>query len=1708
MAYSEVRRPMPHLRLPADYLFNPLYLIPTERRASPAVGDGAVVVTAAPHDPSHTVVPCSTYLHCPLHFTPVSSHATPVRSRSDQRGSGERRPTRTPGGGSSSSTPHVGANASSVRRASPHTSGATPLRRRGQVIAHEAAAWQRRAPVEYLEEAESPITTGRGGDTSILRPTRATQLRDDHVQHSIEERDEAATNIFHMPTAQRQRHALPTVLFASSSFATPTRRRSSSAAAASASSPRSTRASQLRHVAAAQRIEELERCRVAEAAAAAQEEVEEAVIAAGTSSLAQAQPVGAGAQPRRSQTRSAAQHTPASAIPQEKWRSAAVAHIDTRETAAESPVLEAPAPLSRPRQQRHRPHTAALVSHRSADDTAGNGSAATAAAAAASLAASARVSTARPSSRHRDRTVPREADLPSPAPTWRSRSTASHRTPSRSVTTASTHAVSSPEPAQGSSTTPSTPAAAAAAVSPPVEITEVRMTPEDGELPARLGPLTSSSESSIMFTVSPAQGGDIAGVHPPEVRREWLPVPTQTSQLHDGHDESDESAPELLHTSRSLSERSPVGHVLDHEPADVALSCADGGEVVPSVPTAPAAAAVVRLSSPSPTSPPPASAAAASPVRDEVQSRASASHASSGMSTVDSWPDKAGGEDEAEETSSAADASPPPTPSHSVERHTRNAHAESPLLSTAGASVRGETSSTLVDAAPAAIVAASPASRETTVERQCDSTALRDSQRASSGTDRGSAEHVRRPVAHDAATDLVVGATLRDADADSAHSRGGSAMSASASFASIDSYHTDTTPDLDVCAGGPADAGESPDSAARQAELLRRCRAGTLASAAPPTHGARGDAGASSRSSSAAPVSSGAGPAGRASSHGHGTPCHRVEEPLSPLLLWRASHDVTTAHSTVSPTALSMRSDASRSARGGASGALASGDVSALSPWCLPVPPTNYSHAAAAWSARQRTTRTAERTTEWGGSDHRTWQQLRAGAVVPPPPPPPYQPRMDGPVWKTAVDSLRLPHLQESGGGPSSPPSAAPATSAAAAAEARAKSSSSSSADCGAAGVHGAGRTADARRGAASVAVAVPLQAGAGAAPPPPTAEPAAMPEALLSAAETAQTVTTGPALPPQRCAPGPTHHDAPWHRDVRRYTIGGGERRAAAAPAVVDSAASQPSLPVSHITAPAPVVHAAWNVAESSGAARPESSSSVSPRSQTGAPVEVTEEEEVRAAAVATEDAAAGAAVLADVAASCPAAPRAGVRNAVSGLRKSAKAVDACVVQPHVAATRSVETCATASCPAPPPPCSAADGAARDGDACARLPAATAPPPPPAPPQPSLPLTPRPRTPELTSATASTLPTAHGSFSLPATETERSPLEPCQRNSDGGGEDSADGAPRSHAPTPLSSRLPRRQRRPSTPPHHHSAHAAVAAISGAERRSSGAPSAQSFSRSDASTRSLNGAVVDFHTALYVLERASESEEEETVEDRECVAQEEAGGPPSADVTHELAAPPPPRSQHESSVDSSTSAEAEATVGARLPLLFSSASSSFATTPTARSRSMSKSLGRSDVPPPQDGAEAAVVDASGADTAAAGGGGGDAVAAVREATAGDDEGTPPPPASPSPPAVAVAVAVAVPATVEAASAVHELVSSPSRPPSPVPGSDFHMTRSLVSEQVAWSAGTWVDRERASASPDHAEVGGAAERGLDVLRSLTRSAPTVPLTRVKYVHIDL
>lgn len=260
MEFRDVKPPMPTLRLPEDYCYNPLYFTsdaPTHTKKSAM--DAAAAVTPPlddGHDASHATLPSSTYLHRPLRFVSPSPRNTPQRRRDSVR-----RSTLTAAPVTSSSMPPTPLQV--PRRTSSASAGNASLIKQAHALAQEVAEWQRfQASIEGDGErgtaAESLSGSGTDLHNTTHRPTRAAQLRAHHTSELLEDREEAEHNIFHRPNGRPSSTASLTSSRRRSGAtpnSTPRRRHTM---AGPATTPRSTKAAELRHRHSLLLMEEME----------------------------------------------------------------------------------------------------------------------------------------------------------------------------------------------------------------------------------------------------------------------------------------------------------------------------------------------------------------------------------------------------------------------------------------------------------------------------------------------------------------------------------------------------------------------------------------------------------------------------------------------------------------------------------------------------------------------------------------------------------------------------------------------------------------------------------------------------------------------------------------------------------------------------------------------------------------------------------------------------------------------------------------------------------------------------------------------------------------------------------------------------------------------------------------------------------------------------------------------------------------------------------------------------------------------------------------------------------------------------------------------------------------------------------------------------------------------------------------------------------
>lgn len=1751
-----MKLPMPQLRLPADYVYNPLYFVPNSNAISKGgVGEDDAVEPL--HRLSHAVLPATTYLHRPLHFSPSSSNATPVRSQGNRSLSRESRPTRRSGDSSPAA-----ASAPRQRRSSSMAAAHAARRRRGHALTQEVAAWQRRSGVDCTDELSvtapsQEVTvdaTHTDLSTSVLRPTRATQLHDDYVLHYIEERDEAAQNIFFRrkgwprPGAALDspygQHRISSASPLRNGFLTPTRTENSSAA--SLPTPRFTKAAQLRQQSAVQLLEKLERCELEKAA---EETLAQAVAEASSRRALMRLRAGAHSNsssrllavqrsggprdasaalpfngtnpshhiPRRhhtsctgssgdaingeghqlkATTRGASTHS----APREEWRSAASTSFDEREktlnrqpfvakaTHASSKGLVPDAPGLVPCSK----HRSRKASKETLKALHGELSAAKSTEAMAVLPTpAARNGGERVPSRHHRRqrcsyAVERDAGGVSPVAIRDVRGTA-HPTPSTAAVPREREqrGIGNPPAVRGTEMTSNGDAPLAQRVT-----SSKSPHRRDGD------DASSSSVSSIIFTVLCGPREGIAGAHPPEARHDWQQVTAQGSRMREGGDDADDSSLEFQSTGGS-----------DWEHSASLLTCSASAAALP--PSAVRSAEWSPVTSPDLSRVPSPTHASASVTSDEAHISLATAAAPHKQKTKTSCAEK-----EFERAPHAVGANASPAPRRPLGQVLQDTREEPSARSSARNLERGGACLPSVDAYPATAHAPQTPCTERSSDVSLRSVS-QDSYHAGSSISSRSGEVEAQPPSRSESTDWsaqfaattlqqpvrneVAEGDLEKAPNDAEEERHeGSALSTQSSFASIASYHTEVHVGVLEVANCAAD--EPLEVATSQTELLPYYRTAKPSSAAVESRLHRRDEHDWSLKSNA-----------HASSHGDDTTRagdgkqalrgHTLAVPSSSSWLLGASEGIGSALCEFVPSPASGESDARSSVATDAYTAGGRGSCRVLPTCGLPLPPTNCTHVAAAREARQRAVVEAGHI-----SDSRT-RQLTAADVGAKPS---YPPRVEGPVGKEPLDSSHQPSMQESGPCTSAPPSAAGAPSAAVVASAengtRGDVRPEVVVDRAAALAHG--KTTDGAPGAAVPldAVAVLCTDRKGDVDRPSAKEGGYRRDrneslatvTVVAARETSSSSLVGaeqPAAIKNALTVSLPVKDAPSSRAVfshsSRVAIGREDRPAEKAmgglTCDVDSVPPQ-----SHAKSIRSVQATGDSFSDGTAGSRTVVLASL-PHSLTDTHAE---------AAVAKAKGQQSAVELRDGAEAAPAPCIAEIRSVTSSVRTSAQPATVSAIPLNAAAVQPEDATLHRSRSA-----SAEVSGANRADHMAAVGMNT-----------PLPLSTWPRTAELAFSTASTLATDHGSFSLHFTEAEQSPRErsvyarQAASLSNGGGEELGEGVPHSHAPTPLQFRPPR-QRRQATPPYEG---VELAGTSAAEERKSDAPLAPAFSRSDTSTRCLCAASTELQTDLHVREHTNEraaatsavpfgasvngisSERVQSKREggRRAAAEDsvalDRSAPPSAGVTLEHAAVSAEYS-HESPVRLLSSPTSSSThFLARSPSSSPSQSSSFSTTPTATSPFLPNSLGRLDLPEQGDGGKVDFkLRAEDDCTGLVAGNAADANRSTFSCSTSCDS-----------PEHAAPVQLTEPASTDAA-----VITTPFRPSSPVPGSDFNTPCSQISEHITWSTGTWADRERVSTSPDHAEAG-TAESDLGVLRKGACSAPSVPLMRVRYLNQDM
>ncbi|KAG5496046.1 hypothetical protein JIQ42_02933 [Leishmania sp. Namibia] len=1479
MWYHDVKPPMPQLRLPADYLYNPLYFAPKPNiTREHGIGEGDAVASERRISPA--VLPSSTYLHRPLHFEPSSLNATPARSHHNWSGSRENRLTRR----SRDASP-AAASAQGRRGLSPAADANKLLRGCGHV-----------SPQEITVDATSADL-----DTSVPRSTRATQLRTEYVHHHIEERDEAAQNIFFLPKGRRLSAAAlssprghrgsPSTSASCSSILTSVRQHRTGAA--SSQTPPYTKSAQLRQRAAVQRREELERWELEKAAQAEWEQAaaesasckvlmplktanrgkssSTAVTAersgGARDEAAATSPKGADSlhcTPRwqTSRTGSSAdaiddasqrvRTTPKNACKRsaqrKDWRAAVSAYFDEREKSVDiqqhvaeathppsgDRALDVPAPL--PSSKRcARKHNGAAVKALCGEPTEAKLSDGMVV---ASTPAARDKSERLPSRRRRSHTAQRDAGNVS--------SVSSREVCDTGLNALAMAAAAAVPRERGARIAPAA-QMAEATTNTNENVPQVQWAAPPKSLPLQDVDTTSSSSlSTIIFTVSSVLREDTAGVHYPEMRHNWQQVPAQLSRLHDGNDDADGNTSQLRSTGRGNREHSP-SRLTFCVPA-VAASCSGACVTVSSLVASPIVSCL-----PSPRN------VSASVVLDESRIAGAASAA----------PAK-----ELVEISSLRRQPERPPPTASVKESVALEQAleselqdtlEAPSGSSAGALGRRATALPPVDAhaapahAPQPIPAEHACDVSVAVEslsqgpRDTGSSASRMSSEVGAQPPSGSemtdwsAQAATTPLPQPERRGAAEGERERARPAAEEEQLESSALSTRSSFLSVASYHAEEL--AHASAEGRDAEDQPPNAAVLQAELLRRYRTTQPSSAA-----------VESRPESCADLTSSLRSHVRASSHGGGD-IGVVDDRPSPLrqdwdarssslLPWNASTDNASALCGFVPASAGGKSDLGRSVPTDVSQIVTGGGLDMPHVWGLPLPPTNYTHVVAAWEARRRAAAAAglanlSTTSEQprqllskhiSGSQARRRKPATADAM------PPCQLPMEGPAGREAVDSLRLPNLQESGRCASAAPSVAMALSVAVAASAENGTRVGARPEVyleKAAALADATST-DGAAGAAmlSDAVAAPRSGHkhSGQSPPvpkkdahrshadpsPATATVAAEPQKLLPSLDDAKQLTAATCAAVKLSATS----DGPFLRGscspAQRFAASRKEsptEKAMGALAVSGDSVRQPSLAES--------IHLAQDTSHSSA------SGTADPRTLVGISLPHSLSHTLAEGGAAKEEGLQDAVVLRGSAGAAPALRFAKIREAESPVQKCAQLKEICIIcVSETVAQRPDAACGGSH------PSSAGVGALDryENLATVRLSA-------------SLPFSARLHTPDPTFVTASTLPIEHGSFSLPTIETENSPLERSAHArhaaslSSGGGEGLGEGEPHSHAPTPLQYRLLQRKMR-TTPPREEVEREATAAQ-------------EAFFRTDASTRCLPASAAESVAAGHADERAA-----------------------------------------------------------------------------------------------------------------------------------------------------------------------------------------------------------------------------------------------------------
>ncbi|KAG5497744.1 hypothetical protein JKF63_04010 [Porcisia hertigi] len=901
------------------------------------------------------------------------------------------------------------------------------------------------------------------------------------------------------------------------------------------------------------------------------------------------------------------------------------------------------------------------------------------------------------------------------------------------------------------------------------DLTTVKATPNNSLSPIERA-ASSSSESSIIFTVSTAPHEVTTGVHPLKKPHNWAGVPTQTTPLDESRDDTHHSAHQLEGSSRHTSECSPsfsvIQTVVDSASTFGRRSEELSSAAPPVIPLLPSPTHVLNVPEPS---------GMPQPLERALQG------------TLESTPD-----------------------------------------SSARGLVPSATCLSSVNASPV------PAQARDTL----------------------SVEHVHNAslalgsLSHDSGYAVPLQQPL---ECDVVESHGSSGQS---SFLTIASYNAKKV--VRLSSAENADEQESCDGSTWEADPVRYSSSTESVSAA--VEARLGDcADQTSIFQVNAQASCDEGVAGAVDAKQELLRHDGASQPWS-----RVNQDsLVESASSVYGNAVVVESsggDPNKSAATDASRMIACGSAAVIHTRGFPVPPTNLTHAAAAWEALQRAAIMTgsdnapihfERSRgllggRVSGSGMEPLQTTVADSL------PPYQPRMEGPVWKEPLDSLCLPNLQESSSCCFPAPRGAETLAVAVAAAVKNRVS------CAAPGegmVDNAASLADEKILNAAADAAVPLDTGAalGAGRGRDTNSRLVEKEGAgcegtdepseTTAAARSKTSSVFEGAPQSEEAMGATTESSPGHdallphllRPCRSGFAMDKEDRTGATPKgclslMLDSALSQLSVDWTQGGQEADDSATDDIKDPPSPAPSPPSHSTV----EAHAEAVVAKVESLQSAAIlrVAGESASGVYVVKDPA-------------TAHLMQKNVQPEGAGIISLSGASVQR-EDGASNQCRSSSPEVSRTDSAHHVTAMRLGL---------------FLSFSTRSRTPELASVTAPVVFTGSGFSSSHAAELDQSPLELSARAwrapsfSDGGGEeDVGDGVPQSHAPTPPSSHLSQRKARGT--PLLEAAQSLVVAFT--EGLTNDSPPIEAFSRTVASARSLSAEATESNATLSLLENSVE----------------------------------------------------------------------------------------------------------------------------------------------------------------------------------------------------------------------------------------------------------